>query len=169
MNVIVTRTGAHTASLDWGGGARRAAVGRSGIGDKRGEGDGVTPLGVYPLRRLMYRADRVAAPRTALPSAATAPNDGWCDAPGDPYYNRPVKRPYRAGSEAMWREDHIYDLVVVIGFNDHPVVRGAGSAIFLHVARPTYSATAGCVAIAQTDLLELLPRLGPGATITIRL
>ncbi len=93
MNLIVTPQGAHEARLDWGGGPRRAAIGRGGIGPKGGEGDGVTPVGTYPLRRLLYRADRLAVPATGLPASALAPEDGWCDAPCDPAYNMPVKRP----------------------------------------------------------------------------
>ena len=168
MNVIVTPNGGHQAQLDWGKGARRAAVGRSGIGVKHAEGDGLTPIGTYPLRRLLYRADRVTRPRSRLPIAAIATNDGWCDAPMNPKYNQPVKRPYRAGSEALWRTDHLYDLFAVIGYNDTPVVAGKGSAIFLHVARPAFTATEGCVAIALADLEELVALLGPGDTITIK-
>ena len=169
MNVIVTPFGANEARLDWGNGARRAAIGRGGIGVKRGEGDGVTPVGTYPLRRLFYRADRLAEPKSGLTVTALAPDDGWCDAPVDPAYNTLIKRPYPVSSEALWRDDHIYDLIAVIGFNDDPVVRGKGSAIFLHIARPNYSHTAGCVAMAESDLLELLALLGPRDTISIRL
>ena len=168
MNVIVTPHGTYEARLDWGFGPRRAAIGRGGIGHKGGEGDGITPLGTWPLRRLLYRADRVPAVKTLLPLSTIAPDDGWCDAPGDPAYNTPVKLPYRTSAEIMWRKDHIYDLVVVIGFNDAPVVPGKGSAIFLHVARPNYSPTAGCVAIARADLVHLLALLKHGDTITIK-
>ncbi|MBS0469927.1 MAG: L,D-transpeptidase family protein [Proteobacteria bacterium] len=168
MNVLVTpKDGA--ALLDWGAGARRAAVGRSGIGVKRREGDGVTPLGTYPLRRLYWRADRIEWLVTGLPIKAIARDDGWCDAPGDPNYNRLVKRPYAASSETLWRDDGLYDLLVTIGFNDDPVVDGAGSAIFLHAARPDYGPTEGCIALAKADLLELLMRLAPGDTLTAAL
>lgn len=168
MNVIVTRHGAHEALLDWGQGARRAAIGRGGIADKRAEGDGVTPLGTYPLRRVLYRSDRLALPATRLAVAAIMPNDGWCDAPMNPKYNQQVKRPYRAGSEALWRDDHLYDLLVVIGFNDQPVVPGKGSAIFLHVARPAFTPTDGCVAIVLSDLVALVALLAPGDAIAIK-
>ena len=167
MNVIVTANGAHQALLDWGQGARRAAIGRGGIGDKRAEGDSITPIGTYPLRRLLFRADRLAPPQTHLPALAILADDGWCDAPLDPKYNQPVKRPYRAGSEALWREDDLYDLLVVIGFNDSPVVAGKGSAIFLHYAKPDFSPTAGCVALKREDLVEALEQLQPGDTIRI--
>lgn len=167
MNLIVTPNGSE-ARLDWGDGARRAAIGKGGIGIKRGEGDGVTPIGTYPLRRLLYRSDRVPQVKTGLEFATIAPDDGWCDAPDDPNYNMPVKLPYGASAEQLWRKDHIYDLVTVIGFNDDPVVAGRGSAIFLHVARPNYSLTAGCVALAREDLLAALALLTSGDTITIR-
>ena len=141
----------------------RAAFGRSGViaaADKR-EGDGATPLGAWPLRRVWWRADRLSsAPATALPLRAIAPEDGWCDAPDDPAYNRPVRLPYRASAEVMQRQDGLYDVVVELGHNDDPPVPGLGSAIFLHVARPDFGPTQGCVALALPDLLDLLKGLG---------
>src|SRR6185312_8513924 len=85
-----------------------------------------------------------------------APQDGWCDDPADTVYNRPVHLPYRARAERLWREDGIYDLIVPLGYNDAPAVPGLGSAIFLHVARPDFGPTEGCVALARADLLALL-------------
>lgn len=140
----------------WRGREFRCAIGRAGIAARKNEGDGTTPSGRFPLRRVLYRADRLDRPRTGLPSDAIAPEDGWCDAPGDPRYNRPVSHPYRASAERLWRADGCYDLLAVIGFNDDPVVDGAGSAIFLHVARPGYSPTEGCVALAAEDLRKVL-------------
>ncbi|WP_211488879.1 L,D-transpeptidase family protein, partial [Escherichia coli] len=81
----------------------------------------------------------------------------WCDAPDDPNYNRPVKHPYRASAEKMWREDHLYDLVVILGQNDDPVVPGAGSAIFFHLAKELetgFRPTEGCVALRLPDMLQ---------------
>jgi len=147
----------------------RAALGRSGIteaSDKR-EGDGATPLGCYPLRQVFYRADRVDAPETRLPVRAIRPDDGWCDAPEDPAYNRLVRRPYPASHEAMWREDGLYDVVVVLGHNDDPPQPGLGSAIFLHCKRGDYLPTEGCVALAPADLRTLLASAKPGDTLSI--
>ena len=166
MELVVTRNGSG-ATLDWGAGARSCAIGRGGIGAKSGEGDGVTPVGSFSIRRVLYRPDRVAAPRTNLPLVAIGQDDGWCDAPGDASYNQPVKLPYAASHERMWRDDHLYDVVVVLGFNDSPVMPGKGSAIFLHVARPDYGPTEGCVALALPDLLASLENLSPGDTIRI--
>ena len=167
MNAMVTPAGGRLALLDWGKGARLCAIGRAGIGVKRAEGDGMTPLGIHPVRRVLYRADRIAAPATKLSLAALAPDDGWCDAPGDGAYNTKIKRPYPASHEALWREDALYDLLVVLGFNDDPVVPGKGSAIFLHVARPDYGPTEGCIALALGDLSALVAALQPGDTVTI--
>jgi len=153
--------------LTWSGGSARAACGRSGVGAEKREGDGASPAGTFPLVRAFYRPDRIAAPRTSLPLTALSPGHGWVDDPADPAYNRLVTLPYPAGHEALWREDAIYDVLVVIGYNIDPIVPGAGSAIFLHVARPDYSPTAGCIAIARPALVSLLGLLGPGSTITI--
>lgn len=153
--------------LDWGAGPRRCAIGPAGIARKLSEGDGVTPLGVFPLREIFYRADRIAKPKSVLPARAIAQDDGWGDAPGDKNYNRLVKLPYPASAEHLWRDDHIYDLVAVIGFNDDPVVADKGSAIFLHLAKPDYLPTAGCVALAEADLRAALEQLQPGDKIRI--
>jgi L,D-peptidoglycan transpeptidase YkuD (ErfK/YbiS/YcfS/YnhG family) len=95
------------------------------------------------------------------------PSDGWVDEPADANYNRPVSLPYPASAEQMWREDGLYDALVVIGYNIEPVVPGAGSAIFLHIATPDFAPTAGCVAVERETLLGLLPLLGPGSKIAI--
>jgi L,D-peptidoglycan transpeptidase YkuD (ErfK/YbiS/YcfS/YnhG family) len=148
----------------------RCALGKGGVkpaADKR-EGDGATPLGVWPIRRLLYRPDRGPPPATGLPTAPIAPEDGWCDAPLDPAYNRPVRLPYPASAERMWRDDHLYDLVGVLAHNDDPPVPGMGSAIFLHIARPDYGPTEGCVALAWDDMLKLLSLAGPGSAIEVR-
>lgn len=153
--------------LTAGGRRWRCALGRGGVRTDKREGDGATPAGRFPLRRVLYRADRLAAPETALPRAAIAGDDGWCDDPADPAYNRPVKRPYAASHERMWREDALYDVVVVLGHNDDPPVPGLGSAVFLHVARADYGPTEGCVAMARDDLLDLLSRCGSDTVLTV--
>ena len=158
MDISVRRAGENYLA-DWGAGPRRCAVGRAGIADKQREGDGVTPFGRWPLRRVLFRADRLEAPRTVLPVEKIDPDDAWCDIPGDPNYNRLVRLPYATLDERLWREDSLYDIIVVIGFNDAPVITGRGSAIFLHIARPDYAPTAGCVALSRDDLLEALTQL----------
>ncbi len=144
------------------------ALGRGGVRADKIEGDGATPTGDWALRRLWYRPDRFREPpRGALPSRPISRDDGWCDAPGAPDYNRPVRLPYAASHERLWRDDDLYDLVVELGYNDAPVVPGRGSAIFLHVARRDYAPTEGCVALWRDDLLSLLAVLPADATIRI--
>jgi len=134
----------------------RAAIGRAGVSGAKREGDGATPAGVLALLRVLYRADRVARPATMLPCAPLAPEDGWCDDPAHAEYNHAVRRPHPARGEALWREDGLYDVIGVLDWNTAPVRRGAGSAIFLHVARPDYAPTAGCIALALPDLQAAL-------------
>lgn len=146
----------------------RCALGRSGVkpaADKR-EGDGASPAGVFAVRRVLYRPDR-GAPVTRLPALPIAPDDGWCDDPGDLAYNRPVRRPYPASCEALWRDDGLYDRLVILGHNDDPPSAGLGSAIFLHIARPDYAPTEGCVALSAADMEALLAVATPGDELEI--
>lgn len=151
----------------WGKHRWRCAVGRAGLTADKREGDGATPIGTWPLRRLLYRGDRLDRPATALPDQAIARDDGWCDAPDDPAYNQPVGLPYAASHEELWRTDAIYDLVVVLGYNDAPVTAGLGSAIFLHLARDDFSGTEGCVALERPNLLTFLAEAKPGDAVTV--
>src|SRR5258706_2633677 len=166
MNWIVT-SDSGGAWRDWGAGRKRVATGPAGIAVKGGEGDGITPRGIFPVREIFYRADGSGPPRTPLPVRAIAKADGWCDAQDDPNYTRLVKLPYPASAENMWRDDSLYDLLAALGYNDDPVVPGKGSAIFLHLARGDYSATHGCVALAPDDLRAAIEQLRPGDQVVI--
>ena len=142
------------------------ALGRSGISRLKREGDGATPAGPLPLRAVLYRPDR-GRPRSGLPLRPLRKDDGWCDASGDRNYNRPVRLPYPASHEAMWRADGLYDIVVVLDWNLSRRLAGRGSAIFMHLARPGFAPTEGCVALRRRDLAAILARLGPGARLQI--
>jgi len=145
------------------------AIGRSaGISaELKREGDGATPIGRWPLLGVLVRPDRFSAPCTALPWRWLRPHDGWSDDAADPDYNRPVQHPHRFSAERLWRDDHAYDIIVVLGHNQMPVVSGAGSAIFWHVAQPDFRPTEGCIAIDRDALFSLLPKLAPGMLLTI--
>lgn len=134
----------------------RAAIGRGGITSEKREGDGATPAGLLPLRRVLFRADRLAPPVCAVPREPIAPDDGWCDDPASPAYNCLIRLPHAARHEQLWRADPLYDVVGVLGWNDDPPVRDRGSAIFLHVARSGHAPTDGCIALSLADLLLVL-------------
>lgn len=148
----------------------RAALGRSGVvaaADKR-EGDGASPAGIWAIRHVFYRPDKGPPPVTGLSVRPIAPEDGWCDDAADAAYNRLVRRPYGARCEVMWRDDDLYDLVVVLGHNDDPPVAGLGSAIFVHLARAGYAPTEGCVALSRGDMEALLAAAKPGDAVEIK-
>jgi L,D-peptidoglycan transpeptidase YkuD (ErfK/YbiS/YcfS/YnhG family) len=145
-----------------------AALGRSGIRANKREGDGATPRGRFRLVRLWWRADRAGRPPTRLPVRRIAPLDAWCEDPADRHYNRPIEfRPSHRG-DRLARSDHVYDLLIELDHNTRPRIAGRGSAVFIHVARPGFAPTAGCVAFAHPTLRRLLARLGPCTRIEIR-
>ncbi len=134
------------------------ALGRSGMvrGFDKCEGDGATPMGSYPVRQVFYRSDKINKPVCRLPLEVITPSMGWCDASEHPAYNKLVQLPFGNSHELLWRDDDLYDLIVVIGHNDDPVVAGAGSCIFLHITRGDYEPTEGCASFIEEDLLKLV-------------
>ena len=148
-------------------GVRRAALGRSGIKALKREGDGATPAGRFPVRLVLYRADHVTRPRTVFPLRAIQADDGWCEDPTDRSYNKLVRLSPRSGADRLTRDDNLYNLILILGHNDRPRVKGRGSAIFVHLARPGYAPTAGCIALSHHDLLMLLAELRRGSAIVV--
>ena len=145
----------------------QVTIGARGVAQLPREGDMATPLARLRPLCVLYRADRVRRPRTALPTRAIAPEDGWCDAPHHPAYNRFVRHPFPVSAERLWREDHAYDLCVVLDFNIWPRAQGRGSAIFLHLMHDDGRPTAGCIAMRAADLHRLLQILRPGEAIAV--
>jgi L,D-peptidoglycan transpeptidase YkuD (ErfK/YbiS/YcfS/YnhG family) len=142
-------------------------IGRAGRKALKREGDGATPKGRWQLRRVLVRRDHVPFLATRLPCRAISRHDGWCDAPADRNYNRPVPLPYPASHERLWRDDHLYDVVVVLSHNERPRRRFAGSAVFLHIADQNGKPTAGCVALSLADMRKLLAHCKPGIAIDL--
>ncbi len=166
MLLIDTQT--RTATI--GGKKFTITIGRNGAIDAhvKREGDGCTPRGVYDLGPIYFRPDRIALPAAWAETAVViTPDLGWCDDPAQPLYNRPVPLPFAASHEKMWRDDHAYDVVVVIQYNTQPIIVGRGSAIFLHVNHVDNRPTAGCVAMSRDDLLAVLQLLQHPAKIEI--
>jgi len=159
--------GAARGTVSLGCLALPCALGRSGRRVRKREGDGATPVGCWRITGVLYRADRVRRPVTRLAVRPIGESDGWCDAPADRNYNRLVRHPYPASAERLWRADNLYDVVVVLSHNSRPRVRGGGSAIFMHVARPGYAPTEGCIALRQEHLLRLVQRFGVGARVNV--
>lgn len=145
-----------------------AAIGRSGITIFKREGDGATPLASMGLIEGFYRADRRWRPETRLPMRPIRPGDGWCDAPFHARYNRPVRLPFSASHEAMWRKDGLYDIVLVMDWNVRSRTMGTGSAIFMHLIRPGFLPTEGCIALRPRDMERLLRAVGEGTRITVK-
>ncbi|MCO6188106.1 L,D-transpeptidase [Rhizobium sp. L1K21] len=146
----------------------RAALGRSGIATRKREGDGKTPVGSMALLYGYWRRDRGPKPVTLLDMHPLGTGDLWCDASTHPAYNRFVRAPFKASHETMMREDGLYDICIVLDWNIRARRRGGGSAIFLHVARPGYKPTEGCIAISRRDMHRLLKAVGAATRVDTR-
>lgn len=169
-NVLIVQADSGESALAWASlGSRRwrCTVGAGGVREDKVEGDAATPAGEFPLRHIYFRNDRLVLPQVTLPARPIARHDGWCDDPRSPAYNRLVRVPNEWSHEKLWREDGLYDLVVVIGYNDDPPEGEWGSAIFLHVAREGDAPTRGCVAFARDDLMQLVALLTPTTRVRV--
>jgi L,D-peptidoglycan transpeptidase YkuD (ErfK/YbiS/YcfS/YnhG family) len=144
------------------------ALGRGGIRADKREGDGATPRGTFALVRLWWRADRGPRPITRLPVRRIRPDDAWCEDPADRRYNQPFRLGTRQAGDRLRRADHLYDLIIEIDHNTRPRVAGRGSAVFIHVARPRFAPTAGCVALDAGALRRLLVTLGPETRVDVQ-
>lgn len=167
---LVVRCLGRAARRGWvevGGMRLPCALGRGGVRARKREGDGATPAGRWAVSQVLWRADRVRRPLTWLPVHPIAIYDGWCDEPSDRNYNRRVRHPYPASAERLWRNDHLYDVLVVVDYNICPRRRRLGSAIFLHIARPDFGPTEGCIAMADCDLRKLLARIRRGTRLLV--
>lgn len=164
---LLTKSGAATAgTLIYRNLHFPAALGKGGLRALKKEGDGATPLGIWALVRVYYRPDRVRRPSTALPVEPLSETHGWCDAPSNRNYNCRVIMPYEASAERLWRDDHLYDVIAVLDYNIRPRVQKRGSAIFLHIARPSFKPTDGCIAMRPEHLIRFLRAATPGTAIS---
>lgn len=159
MSLIVN---AKSKTLFCGPARYSCRIGRDGYieGELGQEGDWKTPLGRHAIRYGYYRADRVATPRSRLSFFALRETDGWCDDRDDRAYNLPVRLPYPASAEALWKDSGVYDIIIVLGHNDAPPRPGQGSAIFLHISHIDDKPTAGCIAVSPDVMARILPHIG---------
>ncbi|MCL2474346.1 MAG: L,D-transpeptidase family protein [Alphaproteobacteria bacterium] len=174
MDLIISQFDAvnkHLCKAFFDGKEFQCAVGRNGVIDAelKAEGDGCTPLGRWVMRKVFYRPDRITGLATALPVYPMTGREAWCDKQDDTNYNMlvDIDSPSASKDERFWREDHIYDISVVLGYNDEPIRPGKGSTIFLHIARDGYSGTAGCIALSEKDLRYVLERAVPGSAVDV--
>lgn len=167
LRVVASIRDRRRGTLIAGGASFPCALGRSGIVVRKREGDGGTPKAALPLRSVLYRAERLPRLRCLLPQRPIGPRDAWCDDVTDRRYNRLIDRPPGEAEERLQREDHLYDVVVELGWNDAPVIRGRGSAIFWHLARPGFTPTAGCIAVERHVFAKVLPRLARACVMRI--
>ena len=170
LNTILVRAKPGQRTRGWllaGPLALPVALGRGGIRANKREGDGGTPRGTFRLRRVWWRADRVTRPRTQLPVRPIRGYDGWCEDPRDRHYNQPIRLEPEQPGDRLKRADHLYDLIVELDHNTRPRIAGRGSAVFVHVARPGFAPTAGCVALTTAALQRLIARASPRTRIVV--
>ena len=144
----------------------KCAIGKKGIGNKRKEGDLITPSGQFKIKFLLYRKDRVKI-LTKLKKKVIKKNMGWCDDSKSIHYNKLVKLPFAHRHEKLYKKENIYDIILVLNYNMAPVIKNKGSAIFIHVAKNNYKKTEGCVAIKKVNLIKLLKEINPNTKIKI--
>ena len=137
----------------------KCAIGKNGITNSKIEGDKCTPTGIYSIEKIYYREDRLSMPKLDFQTIPINKNFGWCDDIRSTYYNKFIKFPFSYSAEFLYREDDIYNIICVINYNTNPIIKNKGSAIFLHVANSDYAETAGCLALKQNDLIELLQNI----------
>jgi len=145
----------------------KCSIGKGGVSANKKEGDGCSPTGTFPLSLVLYRRDRLPPPKTSLPLIPIQENHGWCDDPQHKDYNTLITTPHDGTFEHLWRQDQIYDIIVVIGYNVDAVVPDKGSAIFMHLASRNYLPTEGCIALKRETMLKILSKAAPDASIEI--
>ena len=144
----------------------KCAIGKKGIGNKKKEGDLITPIGTFKIKYIFYRKDRVKV-LTKLKKMVIKKNMGWCDDPKSSHYNKLVKLPFAHKHERLYKKGNIYDIILVLNYNMNPVKKNKGSAIFIHVSKFNYKKTEGCVAIKKLDLIKLLKEINPNTKVKI--
>jgi L,D-peptidoglycan transpeptidase YkuD (ErfK/YbiS/YcfS/YnhG family) len=145
----------------------RCAIGKAGIKKKLTEGDNITPTGTYKLINIFYRPDRIKELKTHIKKIKITKTMGWCDDVNSKYYNKKIELPNKSRHEKLYRKDNIYDIIGVLNYNIHPVIKNKGSAIFLHIAKKNYQKTKGCIAIKKIHLKKILSVIGKNTKIRI--
>jgi len=134
----------------------RCALGKAGIKKKEKEGDNVTPKGIFKIIKMYYRPDKIKNIKTNIKKIKIKKNMGWCDDPSSRFYNQQINLPSKFSYEKLYRNDNLYDLILVLNYNTNPIIENKGSAIFVHIAKKSYTKTKGCIALKKKHLIELI-------------
>ena len=155
----------------------KCQVGAGGlkIHTKKIEGDKATPIGKWKLKSIYYRSDKMLKPlmraKTFKINKITK-NCGWCDDPNSYSYNKFINTKNLCSEnvnfEKLWREDQAYDIVLETSYNTKPIIKGKGSAIFIHCSFPDYRKTAGCIALNKKDFSILIKNLSKKTNLEIK-
>ena len=147
----------------------KCAVGKRGIATKKKEGDLITPKGKFKIKYILYRKDRVYSLKTKIKKIIIKKDMGWCNDSASQKYNKLIRFPSRYSAEKLYRSDNSYDIILVLDFNFKPIIKGKGSAIFIHVAKKSFKRTEGCVAIKKLNLIKLIKEINPNTKVKISL
>ena len=145
----------------------RCALGKGGIKKKKEEGDNITPKGTFKLTKIYYRHDKIKNITTSIKKIKIKKDMGWCDDPESKFYNKQIRLPNKFGHEKLYRNDNLYDLILVLNYNTNPIIKNKGSAIFIHVAKNSYKKTKGCIALKREDLIKLVSQVRKDTKIKI--
>ena len=145
----------------------KCSIGKRGIGNKRKEGDLITPSGIFKIKYILYRKDRIQTIKSKIKSFVIKKHMGWCDDPKSKDYNKLVKLPFKYNHEKLYKKENTYDILLVLNFNTDPIRKNKGSAIFIHVAKKNYKKTEGCVALKKAHLLKIIKGLKKNSKVKI--
>ena len=163
MNIVIKKH-----CLLYKGYKLKCSIGKSGLTRSKKEGDLATPKGLFCLGLLYYRKDRIKSVKCKIKKKIIKKNMGWCDDINSKKYNKQISFPFKYSAEKLYRKDNIYDIFININYNQLPIIRGKGSAIFLHLSNKKYKPTNGCVSIQKKDFLKILPLIEKKTKILIR-
>ena len=145
----------------------KCAIGKRGIGNKKREGDKITPIGKFKIKTILYRKDRISHFKCKINKLSIKSDMGWCDDPKSKKYNKLIKIPFKGSAEKLYRKDNTYDIILVLNYNINPIRKGKGSAIFIHVARKNYKSTLGCIAVSKKNLKKIVKKINNSTIVNI--
>jgi len=145
----------------------KCAIGKRGIGNKKREGDQITPKGKFKVKSILYRKDRLSHFKSKITKLPIKRDMGWCDDPKSKQYNKLIKLPFKGSFEKLYRKDNTYDIILVLNYNLNPVRKGKGSAIFIHVAKKDFKSTLGCIAVSKKNLLKIVKKISSSTQVNI--